>query len=68
MFKVKIIRGKKEQEVRLNEHELSGFVSKFVINQAKVMGHAKTTVISGKDSYHWHIQYLPQGDDKDCQS
>jgi len=43
-------------------------VSKFVIDQAKTMGHAKTTVLQGKESYHWHLQYLPQGDDKDCQS
>jgi len=68
MFKVRIVGKSDEKEARLSEEELQGFVSKFVIDQAKTMGHAKTTVIQGKESYHWHLQYLPQGDDKDCQS
>ena len=68
MFKVRIVGKNDEKEARLSEEELQGFVSKFVIDQAKTMGHAKTTVLQGKESYHWHLQYQPQGDDIDCQS
>ena len=68
MFKIRIVGKDSEKEIRLNEEGLKGFVSPVVIQQAKVMGFAKTTVINGKESFHWHLQYLPQGDDKDCQS
>jgi hypothetical protein len=68
MFKVRIVGKNDEKEARLSEEELKGFVSKFVIDQAKRIGFAKTTVLQGKESFYWHLKYLPQGDDKDCQS
>ena len=46
MFKIRIVGKDSEKEIRLNEEGLKGFVSPFVVQQAKVMGFAKTTVIS----------------------
>jgi len=59
MFEVRIVGEDSEKEARMSEEELVGFVSKFVINQAKVMGFAKTTVLLGGKSFHWHLRYIP---------
>ena len=49
MFKIRIVGKDSEKEIRLNEEGLKGFVSPFVVQQAKVMGFAKTTIINGKE-------------------
>jgi len=64
MFKIKVISGKSEQDLRCNEEELLKFVSNNVIHQAKTMGHATVHVSNER----WHIQYLPNGDNTNCQA
>jgi hypothetical protein len=38
----------------------------FVISQAKIMGYAKTSLLSADKIFHWHLRYVPNGSIKDC--
>ncbi len=68
MFKIKIENSSSQKEIRLSEEDLKRYVSKFVISQAKTMGHAKATISENNQTSHWHIQYFPHGDGTNCQS
>jgi len=62
MFKIKVTHS--NQEMRLSEEELAKHINKSAIHQAKTMGHATVHVSNER----WHIQYLPNGDNTNCQA
>ena len=68
MFEVRVVSEGFEKESRMSEEELAVFLSKFVISQAKRMGYAKTSLLSADKIFHWHLRYVPNGSNKDCQA
>ncbi|MDA0996095.1 MAG: hypothetical protein O3A26_04305 [Proteobacteria bacterium] len=68
MFEVRIVSEGFEKESRMSEEELAVFLSKFVIRQAKTMGYAKTSLLSADTIFHWHLCYIQNGYNKDCQA